>query len=117
MGAVVEFHGMYVDRKVNNQVTIGFRPCFSPTVSLRSNFLHLFLLFILRFYSKSDKIQLSVLRDHLASHFVGNQHKMCEQPSPQALGYRMPGEWEPHACTWMGWPYRPDNWRENAKKV
>lgn len=26
----------------------------------------------------------------------------------------MPGEYEPHAKTWMLWPERPDNWRENA---
>lgn len=34
---------------------------------------------------------------------------------PAALGYRMPAEWEPHTQTWMGWPERPDNWRENAQ--
>ncbi len=28
-------------------------------------------------------------------------------PTPRALGYRMPAEWEPHAATWMSWP-RPD---------
>ena len=26
----------------------------------------------------------------------------------------MPAEWEPHAGTWMLWPERPDNWRDNA---
>ncbi len=26
----------------------------------------------------------------------------------------MPAEFEPHAKTWMLWPQRPDNWRENA---
>lgn len=26
----------------------------------------------------------------------------------------MPAEWEPHAGTWMGWPQRPDNWRNGA---
>ncbi|KAL4447581.1 hypothetical protein ABPG75_004800 [Micractinium tetrahymenae] len=34
--------------------------------------------------------------------------------NPAAEGYRMPAEWEPHAGTWMGWPQRPDNWREGA---
>lgn len=29
-------------------------------------------------------------------------------------GFRMPAEWEPHKQTWMGWPIRPDNWREHA---
>jgi agmatine deiminase len=27
----------------------------------------------------------------------------------------MPGEFEPHAQTWMLWPERPDNWRSGAK--
>jgi agmatine deiminase len=27
----------------------------------------------------------------------------------------MPGEFEPHAGTWMLWPQRPDNWREGGK--
>ena len=27
----------------------------------------------------------------------------------------MPAEWEPHAGTWMLWPERPDNWRDNAQ--
>lgn len=26
----------------------------------------------------------------------------------------MPAEWEPHKQVWMGWPLRPDNWRNNA---
>ena len=35
-------------------------------------------------------------------------------PTPAELGYRMPAEWEPHSGTWMGWPERPDNWRDGA---
>lgn len=34
--------------------------------------------------------------------------------SPKQLGYFMPAEWAPHDHTWMLWPERPDNWRENA---
>lgn len=34
---------------------------------------------------------------------------------PAPLGFRMPAEWEPHHQCWMGWPERPDNWREDAK--
>ena len=30
-------------------------------------------------------------------------------------GYRMPGEFEPHAGTWMLWPVRTDTWRFGAK--
>jgi agmatine deiminase len=29
-------------------------------------------------------------------------------------GHRFPGEFEPHAATWLLWPSRPDNWREAA---
>ncbi|XP_062185725.1 agmatine deiminase [Phragmites australis] len=34
--------------------------------------------------------------------------------SPAKMGFRMPAEWEPHEQCWMGWPARPDNWREHA---
>ncbi len=34
--------------------------------------------------------------------------------TPAADGFRMPGEFEPHAGCWMAWPRRPDNWREHA---
>ena len=34
--------------------------------------------------------------------------------TPAADGFRMPAEFEPHSGTWMLWPERPDNWRENA---
>src|SRR5271168_324006 len=30
--------------------------------------------------------------------------------SPHALGYRMPGEWEPHEATWLGWPHELTDW-------
>ena len=35
--------------------------------------------------------------------------------TPRADGFRMPGEFEPHAQIWMLWPQRPDNWRLGAK--
>ncbi|QCD80771.1 agmatine deiminase [Vigna unguiculata] len=34
--------------------------------------------------------------------------------TPSALGFHMPAEWETHTQCWMGWPERPDNWREGA---
>lgn len=34
--------------------------------------------------------------------------------TPAADGYRMPGEFEPHAGTWMLWPERGDTWRDGA---
>jgi agmatine deiminase len=37
------------------------------------------------------------------------------QSTPRADGFRMPGEYEPHAGTWMLWPQRPDNWRQGGK--
>src|SRR4051812_17399663 len=35
--------------------------------------------------------------------------------TPATDGYRMPGEFEPHAGCWMAWPQRPDNWRDGAR--
>lgn len=37
------------------------------------------------------------------------------ESTPREDGYRMPGEFEKHAGTWMLWPERPDNWRLGAK--
>ncbi|MGM8934192.1 agmatine deiminase [Pseudomonas neustonica] len=34
--------------------------------------------------------------------------------TPRQDGYSMPAEWAPHSQTWMIWPERPDNWREQA---
>jgi agmatine deiminase len=30
--------------------------------------------------------------------------------TPAALGFRMPGEWEPHEATWIAWPHNRDDW-------
>lgn len=35
--------------------------------------------------------------------------------TPKYDGFRMPGEFEPHAGCWMLWPERTDNWRLGAK--
>ncbi|WP_017755104.1 agmatine deiminase [Calidifontibacillus oryziterrae] len=35
--------------------------------------------------------------------------------TPKLDGYRMPGEFEEHAGTWMIWPMRTDTWRLGAK--
>jgi agmatine deiminase len=35
--------------------------------------------------------------------------------TPKNDGFRMPGEFEPHAGTWILWPERTDNWRLGAK--
>ena len=31
-------------------------------------------------------------------------------PSPAALGYRWPAEWEPHVATWLCWPKNAETW-------
>lgn len=31
-------------------------------------------------------------------------------PSPAALGYAMPAEWDPHAATWLVWPHNASDW-------
>jgi agmatine deiminase len=38
--------------------------------------------------------------------------KMSKQTlqTPNALGFRMPAEWEPHAATWLGWPHELTDW-------
>ena len=30
--------------------------------------------------------------------------------TPAQLGFRMPGEWEPHEATWIAWPHNRDDW-------
>jgi agmatine deiminase len=35
---------------------------------------------------------------------------MTEADLPATLGYRMPGEWEPHEATWVAWPHARDDW-------
>jgi agmatine deiminase len=31
-------------------------------------------------------------------------------PTPAALGYYMPAEWEPHRGTWLSWPHKEASW-------
>ena len=31
-------------------------------------------------------------------------------PTPRALGFRMPAEWEPHEATWIAWPHNATDW-------
>lgn len=47
---------------------------------------------------------------------AGGYHGGPAEPlsTPAADGFLMPAEWEAHESTWMCWPFRPDNWRENA---
>lgn len=32
------------------------------------------------------------------------------RPTPAALGFRMPAEWEPHEATWIAWPHESRDW-------
>jgi len=36
--------------------------------------------------------------------------EMKGQETPEKMGYRMPGEWEAHAGTWLGWPHELTDW-------
>ena len=33
-----------------------------------------------------------------------------KQPTPKALGYRMPAEWEPQEAVWLSWPHNELTW-------
>jgi agmatine deiminase len=35
---------------------------------------------------------------------------MAATPTPAALGYHMPAEWEPHRGTWLSWPHKEASW-------
>ena len=39
------------------------------------------------------------------------------QPTPAALGYFMPAEWQPHDSTWLSWPEDPLTWPDRVPQV
>jgi agmatine deiminase len=39
------------------------------------------------------------------------------ESTPLQDGFRMPGEFEPKAGCWLGWPERPDVWRNDGKNA
>ena len=45
-----------------------------------------------------------------SSHTTTFYHK-----TPAKLGFRMPGEWEPHVSTWLTWP-RPEIGRASCRE-
>ena len=38
-------------------------------------------------------------------------------PTPAALGYRMPAEWEAHSATWLAWPHKEASWPGKLSSV
>jgi agmatine deiminase len=45
------------------------------------------------------------------------ERKNLHQPSPAALGFSMPAEWEPHEATWLGWPHNPTDWPDKLDTI
>ena len=41
---------------------------------------------------------------------TAKDQEMKGQETPEKMGYRMPGEWEAHAGTWLGWPHELTDW-------
>src|SRR5437870_10921207 len=39
------------------------------------------------------------------------------QEAPAALGFSMPGEWEPHEATWLGWPHHLTDWPDKLDTI
>jgi agmatine deiminase len=38
-------------------------------------------------------------------------------PTPSALGFSMPAEWEPHEATWLGWPHNQTDWPDKLDTI
>ena len=40
-----------------------------------------------------------------------------KRETPNALGYRMPAEWEPHEATWIAWPHNRRDWPDRFSPI
>src|SRR5689334_12313578 len=38
-------------------------------------------------------------------------------PTPAALGFSMPAEWESHEATWLGWPHNSTDWPDKLDTI
>jgi agmatine deiminase len=61
-----------------------------------------------------ERAALGLGRESRDSYFLQRSNHMPPNrtltPTPAALGYRMPAEWEPHAATWIAWPHNRSDW-------
>ncbi len=39
------------------------------------------------------------------------------QPTPAALGFSIPAEFEPHEATWLAWPHHPTDWPDKLDTI
>jgi agmatine deiminase len=42
---------------------------------------------------------------------------VANSPSPRALGYTMPAEWDGHEATWIGWPHNATDWPDKIATI
>jgi agmatine deiminase len=42
---------------------------------------------------------------------------VANSPSPRALGYSMPAEWDRHEATWIGWPHNATDWPDKIGTI
>src|SRR5580658_3685074 len=40
-----------------------------------------------------------------------------ENPTPAALGFRMPAEWEPQSAVWLSWPHNLRTWPRHFRPI
>ncbi len=46
----------------------------------------------------------------MPDHPSTSRHASAVTPSPAALGFRMPAEWETQAAVWLSWPHKRKTW-------
>src|SRR5690348_12269651 len=56
--------------------------------------------------TRKRRVGQSITAPYLAPQFMSKH----QSTSPEALGFSMPAEWEPHEATWLGWPHNETDW-------